>query len=107
MRSEEHGRPALEAVIADPVFAGLKIAAAVSADVPLDDPMLLLWGIFTRFDAARDVFFAESALRGAWPAHRGMMAIDATWKTGYPEPVVMPEEIVRRVDARWGALFRA
>ena len=107
VRSEEHGRPALEAVLHDPVFAGLRIAAAVSEDVPLDDPMMLLWGIFTRFDAARDVFFAESALRGAWPTHRGMMAIDATWKTGYPAPVVMPEEIIRRVDARWGALFRA
>jgi hypothetical protein len=34
------------------------------------------------------------------------MAIDATWKAGYPEPVVMPEAIVARVDARWGALFR-
>ena len=74
--------------------------------MPLDDPMLLLWGIFTRFDAARDVFFAESTLRGAWATHRGLMAIDATWKTGYPEPVVMPEAIVQRVDARWGELFR-
>ncbi len=106
VRAEEHGRPALEAVLAEPVFAGLRIAAAVSEDVPLDNPMLVLWGIFTRFDAARDVFFAESTLRGAWPTHRGLMAIDATWKTGYPEPVVMPEAIVQRVNARWGELFK-
>ena len=101
-----HARGVLDAVLAEPAFAGLKLAAAVSPDVPLDDPTLLLWGIFTRFDAARDVRFAASRLEGAWPQHTGLLAIDATWKPGYPEPVVMPEEIVRRVDARWGALFR-
>ena len=106
VEAQEHAAGALDHALAEPAFAGLKLVAAVSADVPLDDPTLLLWGIFTRFDAARDVRFADSALRGAWPQHRGMMAIDATWKTGYPEPVVMPEEIVRRVDARWGSLFR-
>jgi 4-hydroxy-3-polyprenylbenzoate decarboxylase len=106
VEDEGHARGALDAALADPVFAGLKLVAAVSTDVPLDDPTLLLWGIFTRFDAARDVRFAESALRGAWPVHRGLMAIDATWKAGYPEPVAMPEDVVRRVDARWGELFR-
>ena len=31
----------------------------------------------------------------------GIMGIDATWKPGYPNPCVMPEEIVRKVDSRW------
>jgi len=79
-----------------------KIVAAVSPDVPLDDRTLLLWGIFTRFDPARDVFFERSELRGAWPAHRGRMAIDATFKEGYPAPLEMDPEIVARVDRRWG-----
>ncbi len=99
-------RAAIEPLLANPVFAGLRIVAALSPDVPLDDPTLLLWGIFTRFDAARDVFFTETTVRGAWPTSRGRMGIDATWKTGYPEPVEMPEEIVRRVDARWGEIWR-
>jgi 3-polyprenyl-4-hydroxybenzoate decarboxylase len=30
------------------------------------------------------------------------MAVDATWKPGYPDPIVMDPEVVRRVDARWG-----
>jgi len=100
------GRAAVERLVQDPVFAGLKLIAAVSADVPLDDPMLLLLGIFTRFDAARDVVFTEAALDGAWPTMRGRLGIDATWKTGYPEPVEMPAEIVRQVDARWGEIWR-
>jgi 4-hydroxy-3-polyprenylbenzoate decarboxylase len=79
-----------------------KLVAAVSPDVPLDDRRLLLWGIFTRFDPARDVFFESSELRGVWPVHRGRMAIDATFKEGYPAPLEMDPEIVARVDRRWG-----
>jgi len=106
VEAEGRGRPVIEALVADPVFAGLKIIAAVSPDVPFDDPVLLLWGIFTRFDAARDVVFTDVTLHGAWPSARGRMGIDATWKAGYPEPVVMPEDVVARVDARWGELWR-
>ena len=29
------------------------------------------------------------------------MGIDATWKRGYPAPLDMPDELVRRVDERW------
>jgi 4-hydroxy-3-polyprenylbenzoate decarboxylase len=78
-----------------------KIVAAVSPDIPLDDRNLLIWGIFTRFDPARDVFFERSVLRGVWPLHRGRMAIDATFKEGYPAPLEMDPEIVARVDRRW------
>lgn len=78
-----------------------KLVAAVSPDIPLDDPTLLMWGIFTRFDPARDIFFEHSELRGAWPIHRGRMAIDATFKAGYPEPLEMDPAIVRKVDDRW------
>jgi 4-hydroxy-3-polyprenylbenzoate decarboxylase len=102
----DRGRAVVEALVADPVFAGLTIVAAVSPDVPFDDPTLLLWGIFTRFDAARDVVFTDVTVHGAWPSARGRMGIDATWKAGYPEPVVMPADVVARVDARWGELWK-
>ena len=78
-----------------------KIAALVSDDVDLDDRTSVLWGLFTRFDAARDLQCTRSTLRGAWTLHEGVMGIDATWKKGYPEPVEMPADIVRRVDRRW------
>jgi 4-hydroxy-3-polyprenylbenzoate decarboxylase len=78
-----------------------KLVAAVSADIPLDDRTLLLWGIFTRFDPARDVFFEDSRMRGAWPLHRGRMAIDATFKTGYPAALEMDPATQKLVDDRW------
>lgn len=99
-------RAALEAALAalrasDGGSPHPRIIAAVSPDIPLDNRTLLLWGIFTRFDPARDVFFEESKLRGAWPTHRGRMAIDATFKAGYPAPLTMDPAVVQKVDRRW------
>ena len=69
--------------------------------VPPDDDELLLWGIFTRFDCARDLIPATTETRGAWTVCRGPLGIDATWKEGYPEPVASPPEVVAKVDAWW------
>ena len=101
-RDGRTGRSVAERLAASPSLGRYKWAAVVSDDVPLDDPVLLLWGIFTRFDAARDVVFSETRLEGAWPRYGGRMGIDATWKPGYPDPIVMDPDVVRRVDRRWG-----
>ncbi|HTB23511.1 MAG TPA: UbiD family decarboxylase [bacterium] len=97
------GRPgaSLLAKLLKAPLGGHKIVALVSDDVDLTDPVSVLWGLFTRFDAARDIQFTRSSLRQAWPLHEGVLGIDATWKRGYPDPVEMPSEIVRRVDERW------
>jgi 4-hydroxybenzoate decarboxylase subunit C len=78
-----------------------KIIAAVSSDIPLDDAVLRLWGLFTRFDCERDTFFPEASWRGGHPHYKGPLLIDATWKTGYPQPLSMTEEIIAKVDRRW------
>lgn len=101
-RDGRTGREVAETLARSERLGRVKWVAVVSEDVPLDDPTLLLWGIFTRFDAARDVVFSEMRLEGAWPRYRGRMAIDATWKPGYPNPTVMDAGIVERVDRRWG-----
>jgi len=101
------GRPILEHLLspdiqsAHPGLASVPLLVIVSGDVRLDDVCHLVWGIFTRFDAARDVLFASSKLVGASPVHRGTLGIDSTWKTGYPDPVHCSPEIKALVDRRW------
>ena len=95
------GRPLVERLVRRPEYAAVKLLVAVSDDVPLGDDALLLWGIFTRFDCARDIVPAAVETRGAWLACRGPLGIDATWKSGYPEPVENLPEVVSRVDAWW------
>ena len=97
----EGGRAVLSRLAADPRLANVKMIAAVSPDVVLHDQTSLLWGIFTRFDPARDVIFPEMRLEGAAPLYKGPLAIDATWKPGYPAPLVMDPDIIQKVERRW------
>jgi 4-hydroxy-3-polyprenylbenzoate decarboxylase len=100
------GREVIEKLIAEDNIQklpkGVKIVAAVSEDVDLLHDLEIIWGIFTRFDAARDVIFTRSRLVGSSPVHEGIMGIDSTWKPGYPNPCIMTDEIIQRVDFRWG-----
>jgi 4-hydroxy-3-polyprenylbenzoate decarboxylase len=82
--------------------AGVKWLVAVSDDVDLNDETALIWGIFSRFDPARDFRFAEQRFVHARPVYTGPIAIDATWKPGYPAAVAMDPEVVKLVDRRWG-----
>jgi 3-polyprenyl-4-hydroxybenzoate decarboxylase len=95
------GRPVIERLVKDPAFAGFSLIAAVSDDVCLDDEERLIWGIFTRFDCARDIVPGGARLEGAWPKLSGPLGIDATWKPGYPEPLRMDPDVVTRVDQKW------
>jgi 4-hydroxybenzoate decarboxylase subunit C len=100
-RLKGEGSKELERLVKDPALARFKLIFAVSDDVPLDDEELLLWGIFTRFDCARDFVPAKATFRGGVPVYEGPLGFDSTWKTGYPEPLVMDPEIVKKVDRRW------
>lgn len=99
MRSE--GRPLLESLVRSPLLKDLSIIVAVSDDVDIDNDVELLWGIFTRFDAARDVSFSAAEFRGIEPVYHGIMGIDATWKEQYPKPLVMDPDVVKKVDSQW------
>ena len=84
----------------------VRFIIAVSPDVNLDDDENLQWGIFTRFDPARDMFFTEQMFVGARPVYRGIIGIDATWKEGYPLPLEMDETTVKLVNRRWDEYWK-
>ncbi len=104
---EGEGREVVKALVRARELSSIKLIAVVSSDVNLDDRESLLWGIFTRFDPARDVLFTSAELNGTWPVYRGCLGIDATFKPGYPDPVVMDPEIITRVDGRWHQYWTA
>lgn len=73
----------------------------VSPDVPLDDPRLILWGWFTRFDPHADLYPARSEAAGNRLVLHFPIAIDATWKPGYRRPVEFDPDHQRRVEQDW------
>jgi 4-hydroxy-3-polyprenylbenzoate decarboxylase len=102
-----NGREVLEKLLKYPKLQGIKIIAMVSEDVDIHDKENYIWGIFTRFDCERDVLFTEQKLIGISPVYSGVMGIDATWKQGYQEPLVMDERIVKLVDEKWGNIWKS
>ena len=99
------GKRIIEKLVKRKELRHLKIIAAVSEDVDIRDRENYLWGVFTRFDCERDILFTEQKLIGISPVYKGVMGIDATWKKGYPEALVMDEKIVRSVDRRWNEFW--
>jgi 4-hydroxy-3-polyprenylbenzoate decarboxylase len=99
------GREVIEKLIASENIEflprGTKIVAAISLDINLSSDLEILWGIFTRFDAARDILFTKMQMNGIAPLYYGIMGIDATWKRGYPNPCLMSDEITAQVTRRW------
>lgn len=95
------GRAVMETLLHHPDVADIPLLACVSDDVDIHDRENCIWGIFTRFDCERDVLFKEQRLIGISPIYSGPMGIDATWKAGYPKPLRMTDEVVKRVDERW------
>ena len=100
------GMPVVEKLVRHIEIAGVKMVAAVSEDVNIHDRENYIWGVFTRFDCERDIVFTEQKLVGISPVYKGIMGIDATWKSGYPKPLRMTDEVKRRVDERWGEYWR-
>ncbi len=87
VKVKQNGRDILKKLLQRQELAGYKMIAVVSDDVPLNDDILILWGVFTRFDCERDIIFKEVKLEGSRAVHSGPMGIDATWKESYPKPV--------------------
>lgn len=101
IQTAAEGRSILEKMISLPELKDIPLVAAVSPDVPLHDSVLRIWGLFTRFDCARDVFFSGTRLVNGHALYSGTMWIDATWKKGYPAPLEMSSDVVKKVDKRW------
>ncbi len=100
------GRAVLHTLVRHEGLGPVKFVVAVSDDVRLDDQESTIWGIWTRFDPARDLVMAEQRFVGARPVYSGRLGLDATWKEGYPLPLTMPDEVVRLVDSRWSEYWR-
>lgn len=106
VQTDGNGRDVVDKLVDSPLLGGVKLVAAVSSDVDIDDDENLLWGIFTRFDAVRDVTFSKQEFRGIAPVYSGVLGIDATWKTGYQAPLVMDPDVVKKVDSKWSKYWK-
>ncbi len=106
VKVKKDGPAVIKKLVHHSELEGIKMIAAVSEDVDIHNQENYIWGVFTRFDCERDVQFTEQKLIGISPIYNGIMGIDATWKKGYPVPLVMDDKIVKKVDERWESYWR-
>jgi len=106
IKVKKDGNAVIKRIVRHPELDGIKMAATVSFDVDINEQESYLWGVFTRFDCERDITFTEQQLIGISPIYKGMLGIDATWKTGYPNPLTMDDDIIKKVDERWDSYWR-
>ncbi|MHC4986334.1 MAG: UbiD family decarboxylase [Planctomycetota bacterium] len=90
-----------EALWAHPTTREYLFHVLVWPDVPLDDPRLILWGWFTRFDPLADLHPSRREVVGNRMIMHFPVTIDATWKEGYRQPVAFDEDVLRRVESKW------
>lgn len=106
VKVKKDGDAVIRKIVKHSELEGIKMAATVSFDVDINEQESYIWGVFTRFDCERDIIFTEQKLIGISPIYKGILGIDATWKTGYPNPLTMDEAIVKKVDERWDSYWR-
>lgn len=87
-------------------FTGSGLIILVDEQVNLNDSNILGWLALGNLDPHRDIYY-EKSLSGDW-----RMVIDATmkirnednYKRQWPNVITMSEEVIGRIDERWGAL---
>lgn len=94
-------RSVLVELLEAPDLGDVRIAVAVSKDIDVHDRTQMLWGWFTRFEPARDMMFERTEMRGATPHYGGRMGIDATFKSGYPDPLALNPESEKEAERLW------
>jgi UbiD family decarboxylase len=97
----QNGQTLAQALLQTRELDGLSLIVLVSEDVPIDDPVLFLWGWFTRFEPARDLYFKNKTFTDAVPRYEGPVVFDATWKPGYPAPLELDPDVERNVEQKW------
>ena len=90
-----------EALLNHPATSCYLFQVLLSADVPMNDPRLMLWGWFTRFDPLTDTHPARREQAGNRLNLFAPLCIDATWKEGYRQPVAFDPVCREKVDENW------
>ena len=106
IKVKNNGAEVIKNILKSPLISNIKIIAAVSADINLNNDVEIMWGIFTRFDPGDDIYFNKQEFIGAIPKYEGILGIDATWKGGYQKPLEMDDKIVKKVEEKWETYWK-
>jgi 4-hydroxybenzoate decarboxylase subunit C len=92
-------------VASDPIFQDWPlIVLHDDADVARSSPDFL-WATWTRFEPAADIYAAETSVQRHHLVYTAPIVIDARTKPGFPDELVVRDDIAALVDRRWNEYF--
>jgi 4-hydroxybenzoate decarboxylase subunit C len=74
--------------------------ASVAGSVPD-----FLWATWTRFEPAADIYAAQTTIQRHHLVYKPPIVIDARTKPGFPDELIVRDDIRELVDKRWGEYF--
>ena len=94
-------------VAGDPVFANWPlIVLHDDVRVARSSPDFL-WATWTRFEPAADIYAARTTVQRHHLVYTAPIVIDARTKPGFPDELIVRDDIAQLVDRRWGEYFLA
>ena len=92
-------------VAADPVFGDWPlIVLHDDARVAASSPDFL-WATWTRFEPAADIHAAQTTVQRHHLVYKAPVVIDARTKPGFPDELIVRDDIRELVDRRWSEYF--
>jgi 4-hydroxybenzoate decarboxylase subunit C len=92
-------------VASDPVFAEWPlIVLHDDASVARSSPDFL-WATWTRFEPAADIYAADTSVQRHHLVYKAPVVIDARTKPGFPDELIVRDDIRQLVDRRWMEYF--
>ena len=64
-----------------------------------------LWATWTRFEPASDIYAAQISIHRHHLVYKTPIVIDARTKPGFPDELIVREDIAKLVDKRWDEYF--
>ncbi len=100
MEPEQAGRLARESVFSEWPLLVLHDDVKVARSAPH-----FLWATWTRFEPASDIYAAETRVQRHHLSYQGPVVIDARTKPGFPDELVVRDDIADLVNRRWSEYF--
>lgn len=66
-----------------------------------------LWATWTRFEPASDIYAREATVQRHHLVYKAPIVIDARTKPGFPDELIVRDDIAALVDRRWNKYFAA
>jgi UbiD family decarboxylase len=88
-------------VASDPVFENWPLIVLHDDALVARSSPDFLWATWTRFEPASDIYAAQTAVKRHHLVYKAPIVIDARIKPGFPDELVVRDDISRLVDQRW------